>query len=162
VGAYRTRDGRHIQLVCLEGDRYWAPLCTLIGRSELIADPRFVDLAARRENSAECVAILDAEFAGRPLEDWVEVLAEFDAPWAVVQSVTELLEDPQVLANDYIGTVEDGDTSYRLPNVPVQFDGRPAELRRGPEHGEHTETVLLELGYGWDDIAGLQSARAIP
>ncbi|SEO54915.1 CaiB/BaiF CoA transferase family protein [Trujillonella endophytica] len=162
VGTYRTADGRHVQLVFLEADRYWSPFCKLIGRPELIEDPRFADIHARRENSAACVALLDEEFARRTLTEWVELLRGLDAPWAPVQSVPELLDDPQVAANDYIGTVEDGDRTYRMPNVPVQFDGRPAELRRGPEHGEHTEAVLLELGYGWDDIAALQSARAIP
>jgi crotonobetainyl-CoA:carnitine CoA-transferase CaiB-like acyl-CoA transferase len=162
TGTYRTADGRHVQLVFLEADRYWAPFCKIIGRPELIDDPRYADIHARRENSAECVALLDEEFARRTLADWVQLLSGLDAPWAPVQSVTELLDDPQVEANGYIGTVADGDVSYRLPNVPVQFDGHPAELRRGPEHGEHTEAVLLELGYGWDDIAALQSARAIP
>ncbi|RBY84373.1 CaiB/BaiF CoA-transferase family protein [Blastococcus sp. TF02A-26] len=162
VGAYRTRDGRHVQLVCLEGDRYWAPFCRLIGRPELADDPRFADLRARRENSAACVALLDEEFAARTLEEWVALLADFDAPWAVVQTVEELVDDPQVVANGYVGTVSDGGTTYRLPNVPVQFDGRPAELRRGPEHGEHTEAVLLELGYGWDEVSALQSAGVIP
>src|SRR5690606_30122527 len=45
VGSYRTKDGRHIQLVFLESDRYWPAFCRLIGRDDLIADPRFVDLA---------------------------------------------------------------------------------------------------------------------
>jgi crotonobetainyl-CoA:carnitine CoA-transferase CaiB-like acyl-CoA transferase len=44
----------------------------------------------------------------------------------------------------------------------VQFDGEGPELRRAPEHGEHSELILLELGYSWDDIAALQAAGAIP
>jgi crotonobetainyl-CoA:carnitine CoA-transferase CaiB-like acyl-CoA transferase len=162
VGTYRTKDGRHVNLVFLEADRYWSPFCSLIGRQDLLDDPRFVDLAARSENGAACVAALDAEFAGRTLEEWEKLLAGLDAPWAVVRSVPELLDDPQVLANGYLGTVDEGGTSYRLPNVPVQFDGRPAHLRRAPEHGEHTEAVLLEAGYGWEDIVALQEAGAIP
>ena len=63
VGTYRTEDGRHIQLVFLEADRYWPDFCRLIGREELVDDPRFVDLQARREHAEECVAELTAEFA---------------------------------------------------------------------------------------------------
>ena len=63
VGTYRTKDGRHIQLVFLQGDRYWPDFCRVVGRDDLVDDPRFVDLAARRENSAACVAELDADFA---------------------------------------------------------------------------------------------------
>ena len=44
---------------------------------------------------------------------------------------------------------------------PVQFDGAPAQPGRSPEHGEHTETVLLELGMSWDEIGALKDARAI-
>jgi crotonobetainyl-CoA:carnitine CoA-transferase CaiB-like acyl-CoA transferase len=162
VGAYRTRDGRHVQLVFLEADRYWADFCRLIGREELADDPRFVDLPARRANSAACVAELDAEFARRTLAEWKELLAGIDAPWAPVQAVAELLEDPQVLANGYIGeVVVEGGPSYRLPAVPVQFDNQPPVLRRAPEQGEHSEAVLAELGYDWDDIVKLKDAGVI-
>jgi crotonobetainyl-CoA:carnitine CoA-transferase CaiB-like acyl-CoA transferase len=72
-------------------------------------------------------------------------------------------EDPQVLANGYVGEVslEDGET-YRLPAVPVQLDERAAPLRRAPEHGEHTEALLLELGYDWDRISNLAEQGVIP
>lgn len=162
VGAYRTKDGRHIQLVFLQGDRYWREFCALIGRVELADDPRFVDLRARGENRDACVAELEAEFALRTFEEWKELLEGIDAPWAPVQAVEELLTDPQVRANDYLGEVEleDGG-SYAMPTVPVQFDERPPQLRRAPEHGEHTESVLLELGYDWGQIAELKDAGAI-
>ncbi len=163
VGTYRTKDARHIQLVFLESDRYWPDFCRLIGREDLVDDPRFADLSARRASSEACVALLDEEFARRTFEEWKELLTGIDAPWAPVQSVSELLADPQVLANEYIGEVEvEGAPNYRLPAVPVQFDGRPPELRRAPEHGEHTELVLTELGYEWVEIIDLKKAGVIP
>jgi crotonobetainyl-CoA:carnitine CoA-transferase CaiB-like acyl-CoA transferase len=68
-----------------------------------------------------------------------------------------------VEANDYIGEVViDGESAYRLPAVPVQLDGRPPPLRRAPEHGEDTEALLLEAGYGWEEIAALKEAGVIP
>jgi crotonobetainyl-CoA:carnitine CoA-transferase CaiB-like acyl-CoA transferase len=163
VGVYTTKDARHISLVFLEADRYWPDFCRLIGREELIDDPRFVDLAARKVHAEECVELLTTEFASRTFAEWKELLAGIDAPWAPVQAVEELLDDPQVLANGYLGDVEiDGEVSYRLPSVPVQFDGAGPELRRAPEHGEHSELVLLELGYTWDEISELQAAGVIP
>ncbi len=163
VGTYRTKDGRHIQLVFLDADRYWGDFCRLLGREDLRADPRFADLPSRRANAAACQAALDEEFEKRTLEEWRELLRRFDGPWAPVQSIPEVLDDPQVAANGYLGEVEvDGVTTYRLPAVPVQFDEHPPQLRRGPEHGEHTEAVLTELGLDWDDITGLKEARVIP
>ena len=138
-------------------------MCDLVDRPELRDDPRFADHGARDANRAECVAALDEEFASRTFEEWKELLRQLDAPWAPVQSVAELLDDPQVLANDYIGEVAvEGGPSYRLPTVPVQFDERPPDLRPAPEHGEHTEAILLELGYDWDQIIGLKEVGAIP
>ena len=131
VGSYRTQDGRHIQLVFLEADRYWADFCRVLERDDLIDDERFVDLHARGQHAAELVALLQAEFADRTFAEWKERLAGIDAPWAPFQAVEELLDDPQVLANDYLGeVVVDGEPSYRLPNVPVQIDEHPPELRR--------------------------------
>jgi crotonobetainyl-CoA:carnitine CoA-transferase CaiB-like acyl-CoA transferase len=163
VGTYRTADGRHVSLVFLQSDRYWPDLCRALGRADLIADPRFVDHAARSANGDECVAVLDEEFGKRSFVDVTAALSEIDAPWAPVQSVEELVDDPQVIANGYVGEVEiEGGGSYRLPAVPVQFDERPPALRRAPEHGEHTEAILLELGHDWDDIIELKTAGIIP
>ncbi len=162
IGAFRTSDGRHIQLVFLESDRYWGPFCELVGRPDLRDDSRFADHHSRGVNRVECVAALDEIFAARTYAEWTQLLRALDAPWAPVQAVEELLDDPQVLANGYLGEVTTNDgTTYRLPNVPVQFDGHPATLRPAPENGEHTEAILLELGHDWDEIIALKDAGAI-
>ena len=121
------------------------------------------DLAARGEHAAECIAELDAELGKRTFAECKELLGSLDAPWAPVQRVDELLDDPQVVANGYIGEVHAEDTPvYRLPTGSVQIDEQPPPLRRAPEHGEHTEAVLQELGYDWDQIAELSAAGVIP
>lgn len=164
TSTYRTQDGRFIQLVFIEGDRYWARLCKALEREELIDDPRFLNLAARKEHAAACVAVLDEEFGKRDFDQCKALLRAIDAPWAPIQRIDELLDDPQVIANRYIGEVDPGDGSpaYRLPSVPVQFNEQPPALRRAPELGEHTEAILLELEYDWDSIIALQTAQVIP
>jgi crotonobetainyl-CoA:carnitine CoA-transferase CaiB-like acyl-CoA transferase len=163
TGTYRTHDGRHIQLMFLQPDRYWPSFCALIERPDLLADPRFADMAARQTHCAEFVAALDEVFAERTQAQWKELLSQLDAPWAPLQSIDEVITDPQVLANSYVGDVQlDDGRTYRLPTVPVQIDQQPPALRRAPEHGEHTETLLLELGYDWDRISALASAGVIP
>ena len=162
IGAFRTSDGRHIQLVLLQGDRYWAGLCELLGRPDLAADPRFADMASRRgEHGGLRGATKRGSSASAAFAECKELLSGIDAPWAPLQAVEELLDDPQVIANGYIGTVSEDGLEYRLPAVPVQIDERPPPMRRAPEHGEHTEAVLVELGYTWDEISALREAGVL-
>jgi len=164
TSTYRTADGRHIQLMFLQADRYWQDFCRVFGREDLARDARFDTLAARRANSAACVAELDREFGRHTFDECKQLLGRLDAPWAPVQRVDELPDDPQVVANGYIGAVlsDAGEPLYRLPTVPVQFDEQPPALRRAPEFGEHTEAILLESGYGWEQIVQLKNAGIIP
>jgi len=164
TAAYRTADGRFIQLMMLQGDRYWRDLCHAFGREDLAVDTRFTSLAARREHSAACVEELDIEFGKRQFNECKQILSKIDVPWAPVQRVDELPDDPQVIANGYIGEVaaEGNTASYRLPTVPVQFDEASPVLRRAPELGEHTELVLTELGYDWAAIGQLRDNSIIP
>jgi crotonobetainyl-CoA:carnitine CoA-transferase CaiB-like acyl-CoA transferase len=146
----------------LESDRYWPDLCQRIGRPDLIEDPRFDSAINRREHGPECVAALDEAFAQRSLVEWKSDLAEARGVWAVYQEPIELHEDPQALENGYLIDIEsDEGGSFTLVANPVQFDETPPELARAPEHGEHTETILLELGLGWDEIIRLKETGAV-
>lgn len=158
TGTYKTGDKRYIGLVMLDADKYWANFCTVIGRSDLIKDPRFFDMAARKENARECVEILDAVFASKDYAKWCEILKDATGVWAPLQSPLEVHEDEQVLANGYLADVEMiNGKSLRLVTTPVEFDERPNQPTRAPEHGEHTETALLELGFTWDEISSIKA-----
>ena len=82
--------------------------------------------------------------------------------WAPVQTAAELLEDPQVLANGYLREVEAASgTVFRMVASPLQFDEEPPDLTRAPDHGEHTDEVLAELGLDTDAILDLKIKGAI-
>jgi len=162
TNTYRTRDGRFVALVMLESDRFWAPLVELIGRPDLATDARFVDAAARTANSKACIAELDAIFAARSADEWREVLSQQRGVWAIVQSPRETRCDPQVLANNYVGSMDlDGDAELTVAMPPVQFNGDSPKPRPAPELGADTDRVLLDLGYDWDQLVGMKVEGAI-
>lgn len=159
---YRTADGRFIALMMLSPDRHWPDLCAAFGHPDMAVDPRFVDMDARRHHARACVERLDEIFAERDLEGWRRVLADFEGEWAPVQTPGEVHRDPQVQANGYVADVDMGNgVVVPLVTSPVQFDEAPGRPTRAPEHGEHTEAVLLELGLSWDDITALKGGGAI-
>lgn len=163
VNVYRTKDSRWINLVCLQAQRYWAQLCVLIGRDDLITDRRFADDAGRYANRRVCIAELDTTFAARTLDEWRQVLANFSGVWATAATVSELHDDAQVLANDYLPEVPGGDGSaFRVVAPPYQFDDQPTRPRApAPELGQHTEEILVELGLDWHGITEYRDSGAL-
>lgn len=157
VNNFKTKDDRFMSFVMLESDRYWADLVTKIGHPELADDPRFVDSVARAQNCVECTTILDDIFASKTLEEWKPIMLEVEGVWAPVQTADELLTDPQVVANDYLRDVEArSGTIFKMVASPLQFDEEPPDLVRAPDHGEHTDEVLGELGLDMDAILDLK------
>jgi crotonobetainyl-CoA:carnitine CoA-transferase CaiB-like acyl-CoA transferase len=162
VGSYRTSDDRFITLMMLQSDRYWPEFCECVGRPDLITDERFADGGARFANREECVREIDQLFASKTYEEWKAVLAGLSGAWAPVQMASELVDDPMVVANGYLARVDrDDGKSYDLVANPVQMDETADGLRPAPEHGQHTEEILLELGLDWDAIIAYKEAGAI-
>jgi crotonobetainyl-CoA:carnitine CoA-transferase CaiB-like acyl-CoA transferase len=159
---YVTSDGRFIALAMLESDRYWADFCVRIGRPELAADPRFLNIEARAANSFECAKEISDTFKQRPLADWVAVLSEMPGQWSKVNTVGEAAVDAQAVANAYIETFDFGGTNpLRLVRAPIQYNETTVPLVRAPESASNTEELLLKLGLTWDDIIGLKSQQVI-
>lgn len=163
VNLYRTSDDRWLNLVCLQADRFWAELCELIGRPELADDERFADGMARYVNRAACIAELDSTFGARSMDEWKTALAGFSGVWSAAATFDEVCASPQVAANGYLPTVTGADgRDFRLVAPPYQFDGRPVvPAAPAPELGQHTEEVLLESGWEWDEISELRDSGAL-
>jgi len=158
---YETKDGRFLSLLLLQPDRHWPELARAIDREDLLKDPAFSTGRAILEHPADMVDILEPLFKTKTLAEWSSTFYGHRFPWAPFAQVPEVLEDPQVHANGYLAEVEHEAGNFRLPTGAVQFDERPAVLRRGPEHAEHTEEVLLELGYDWENIGAFKAGGVI-
>ena len=160
---YRCQDDKWIAIAHLQPDRYWPNVCKALGLSELENDPKFNSIEARAENSEELVAIFDDKFATKTRDEWLRILNEEGCICTPVQSSMEVSNDPQALANNYFIYV-DHPTWGRIKMVgfPWDFSETPASWRReAPEFGQHTEQILQEMGYGWEDITRFKEEEAI-
>jgi len=164
VNYYKTQDGRYVQLMMLQADRFWPEVTELIERPDMLTDERFATGPARFQNRVECIAELRKAFESKPLSEWRERMAKLEGAWAVVQTPGEVLTDPQVVANGYVRPVlaPDGETQVSLVANPVQYDETPPDLTRAPGAGEHTDEILeQELGLDWDAIIALKVAGVV-
>ncbi len=162
VNRYKTRDGRFIQLVFLQPDRYWAGFCKRIGLPELATDPRFVPSSNLIANADEASSLVGAAIASHDLEHWRKMLDDEPGVWAALATPKETLNDPQVKPNGYVVPNLDAEgNEYQIVAAPVQFDETPPAPARAPEYGEHTEEILLELDLDWDDISAAKDSGAI-
>jgi formyl-CoA transferase len=161
--SYQAGCGRWLRFCMMDSDRYWPTFCKALDRPDLEHDPRFKSSGERWNNCQELISLLEEIIGTRTLEEWTPVFDGYKLPWDPVKSMTEVAQDPCVLANDYVTEYKHfSGQKVRAPACPVQLSETPAEVPRGaPEHGQHNEEVLLELGLGWDDIARLKDKGAI-
>ena len=162
---YRCADDKWIVFAMAQADRYWPDFCKAVGIEELEKDPRFQNIEARTENAEELILILDNIFATRSVEEWLAHFEQqrIDLIYAPIQTISDLVDEPQARANDYI--VDFNHPNFGPTDVvgcPYQFSKTPVSVGAlVPELGQHTEEVLLELGHTWDDIVRLREKEVI-
>lgn len=159
---YQTKDYRFVYLLFLGDDpRDYNDLCERVGRPDLVTDPRFRELRDRSANSAELTSIFEGVFASRTLAEWKDALADARGAWTWVQTPEELHDDPQVVANGYVGHVDYPGGGLDAPAPALMFDEEAGELPRAPDFAEHTDEILGELGCGEAEVEKLKQAGVI-
>ena len=162
---YLCADGKWIVLGMLQADRYWPAVCKGLGIEHLEKDPRFENMDKRRENSEELISIMDKVFISKSSKEWMKRLKEAgDVVCTPVQTISDLLDDPQVWANEYLIEFDHSVLgSMKFMGLPIQFSKTPGAARpEAPEFGQHTEEVLIEVGgYSWEEIVALKEKEAI-
>jgi crotonobetainyl-CoA:carnitine CoA-transferase CaiB-like acyl-CoA transferase len=150
-------------LIGIANDNLWRRFCKVVGRDELAEDPRFRTSPDRVRNRAETVAIVQDIVRTRTRDEWVELLMGLGVPCAPINTLKEALDHPHTAARGLV-------LEYPHPVLgqiktiaqPIVFDGEPRGAGTPPPMlGEHSRTVLRELGYPDSEISRLAGAGVI-
>ena len=161
TGMYMTKDGRSILFVMLQPDRYWEKFCKAVGREDLCRNPKYNTIEGRKEDITELRQAFAEAFMQKSQDEWIPLLEGI--PYAPRQSLLEAVNDVQAKEAGCIVTYDHPDRGpiKQLAN-PVMMSKTPSSIRRpAPEFSQHTEEILLEFGYTWDDISTFQDDGTI-
>ena len=143
---YQTTDG-HV-CVLIYNDKQWRAFFELIGRPDLLSDPRFATQEARSRDFEGAYALVAAEMAKRSTAEWIAALEQADIPVQRMNSLADIVEDPHLAAIGYFRSIEHPtEGRIRTTAVPSEWSESAPEYRRhAPRLGEHTREVLREAG----------------
>jgi crotonobetainyl-CoA:carnitine CoA-transferase CaiB-like acyl-CoA transferase len=145
-GHYRASDGGEVFL-SVQSDRDWVALCErVLGRPDLVRDPRFADNPLRVRHDAELTEILQADFARSTTAELVARLEAAGVANARLRTMAEFTEHPQHEARDRWREFDSPVGPLRGLLPPVTVRGREAAMGAVPGLGEHTNAVRAEFG----------------
>jgi len=151
---YRTGDG-WIYIMCNK-EKFWPPLCEILGIPEVATDPRFSSFGARAGARDDLTLLLDAALARNSTDHWLERLRGI-VPVAPVRTPKEALADPEMIGNDRIETLKMGTVSeIRTLKSPIRAGG-VTESSPCPALGENTRALLHDAGYSDDEIDQMEA-----
>lgn len=155
---YETRDGRFMALGALE-PQFWKAFCQGMDRP----DWNRTDYFDPGPHQAVLEAEIAAAFKERAQSEWVEILSAFDCCCEPVRNLNEAMEDRELQARRMVVTmIHESWGSYRQLGIGPKFSATPGEIRsHAPELGEHTQTILLDLGYDRSEIDRLKGAGIV-
>lgn len=155
---YRTQDGKWLAIGEYVTDKIWPEFCRVIGHEEWIQDPMYCTEPLRRENNQDLIRKLEEVFAAYPYAYWAERLKMINACFSLVQDTADLLGDPQVEANGFIGEYDDG---LRMVSSPFVLEDTALPKRGAPALGSDLSDVLVGVcGYSWEEV-GEMATRGI-
>jgi crotonobetainyl-CoA:carnitine CoA-transferase CaiB-like acyl-CoA transferase len=162
MNLYKTSDGSWFLLVVTPNKL--TAVAKGIGRADLLTDPRFADAAKLVANMAQLTAILDEVFGSQPMAHWREVFNQAQITFGVVQTASEVINDPQLRENNIVIPIEGagGNLNFTISSPIQVHDVAKVPAKRAPEIGEHNDQVLKEPGFDSAQIDSLRASGAIP
>jgi len=158
--SYETADGRWLMLT-MHNVPYWKAFCKALGRSDWADDPRYVTPDLMPQNQAELIPEIDMIFKSRDYAYWASRLDECGCVWAVAATMEEVTSDPALREQGtyhQIPDVDDRRHSVEVMTIPFMIAGAQMHPRsRAPRLGEHSHEVLLEAGFGEEEISRIAS-----
>ncbi|KPK21644.1 MAG: hypothetical protein AMJ76_02115 [Dehalococcoidia bacterium SM23_28_1] len=153
---YETRDGRWLSIGCLE-PAFWEALCRAVGRED------FIPYQMNADKYPEMFDYFRQEFKTRTRDEWFEYLRQFDICVGPVYSLEEVFNDPQVRAREMVVELEHPAVGkVQQVGVGAKLSQTPGSVRSlAPSRGQHTEELLLELGYSQQQIEELRAEGAV-
>jgi crotonobetainyl-CoA:carnitine CoA-transferase CaiB-like acyl-CoA transferase len=163
MNLYRASDDRWFWLVGAESERHWPVILNAIGMESLGDDPDFATPRDRRRNASRLVECLDAIFATRGRDEWAQEFAAHDVWWAPVQSVEELLTDPQAEACGAFVSVPGAEDAARSVATPVDFSLTPVgPSGPSPGIGADSDRLLDSIGIGAEQRMSMRARGILP
>jgi formyl-CoA transferase len=161
--AFRCADEKLLAIHVSSMEKFWQALLAAVERPELAADPRFRERMARIKNYHALVDVLRPMFAAKPRAYWAERLAAHDVPAAVVHSIPEAMQEPEVKHLGMFHQLAHGRHGAKTAmRRAARIDGaRESNPLPPPALGEHTNRVLLEFGFAPEEIQALRAAGAL-
>lgn len=164
MNPYRAGDDQWFWLIGAESERHWPMILAALDRPDLADDERFRTPRDRRRNADALVGLFDDIFAGRRRLEWAERFARHDVWWAPVNSIDDLLSDPQVAAAGSFVELPVGPEGQPVTGLatPVDFSVSPAgPAGPPPSLGQHTDAVLRAIGVDAHELGRLRSEGVV-
>ena len=159
---FKCRDGQWI-FIAAANDRFWGKLARAIDLGGMTEDPRFAKNQDRVKNRAELEGILEQAIAQRDREPLLKILEEADVPATPVNTVDQVMNDPQTAERGIVQRVRHSKLG-EIPVVgtPLHFSRMSPGVRRAaPQRGEHTDEILAEHGYTPAHIQALRDKNFV-
>lgn len=160
-GPYLARNGQYVN-VAVATAQDWEIFCReVIERPDLLEDPRFATVEARRQNRAALEEMIEKAFLDREHSEWLERLKQAKLPHGEVRGIAQVLAHPQALARRLVREVDSPVGRVPVIGSPLRLSDSPARYDRIPDLGEDTEAILKQLGYDPEAIQSLLRDKVI-